>query len=138
MGNTNGQGVGGKRNSLSWDLSFYFLLAENQDKYLLCNITDKAKVPYRDWYVFLKSLLAESLGTEHGPWQCQQAGWAWPPTILNRPDRHIIVKSRGGKVYSLTPWCGEEQIEVLVTTAQVHLDVLTCSWFKQKARGMPK
>lgn len=101
-GDIKGLGLEKKRNSLSWNLSFYFLLAENQDKYLLCNITDKVQVPYQDGACFPKATLPESLGTKRGPWECQQAGHGHPFST-GQPARHIIVKSRGKNVYSAMP-----------------------------------
>lgn len=83
MGNIKGLGLEKKRNSLSWNLSFYFLLAENQDKYLLCNITGKVQVPFQDGACFPKATVTRVFRDK--AWTVRvPTGWAWP-FILNRP-----------------------------------------------------
>lgn len=99
-GDIKGLGLEKKRNSLSWNLSFYFLLAENQDKYLLYNITDKVQVPYQDGACFPKATVTrvfrDKVWTVRVP-----TGWAWP-SILNRPasQTYNSEKQREERLFS--------------------------------------
>lgn len=99
-GDIKGLGLEKKRNSLSWNLSFYFLLAENQDKYLLCNITDKVQVPYQDGACFPKATVTRVFRDK--AWTVRvPTGWEWP-SILNRPasQTYNSEKQRQERLFS--------------------------------------
>lgn len=134
IGNNKGLGLGKKRSSLSWNLSFYFLLAENQDKYLLCNITDKAKVPYQDGACFPKATVTRVF-RDRARTLTVPTGWAWP-SIPNRPGRQTYnsEKQREECLFNdatlergtnKSPWSPTKSI----------LTFWPGVWFKQKVKG---